>query len=341
MSTEPDFTMPIKPFPKISNIHVIAIPLPVQAQLMTANVYAVGNGPLTLIDTGPKMPGFLKFIRQALQRLGFDMQDVARIIATHGHMDHIGLAARIREAAGHAVDFFIHPEDVRLVSQDSWRHDQWSEQADQLMAWAGVPAGEIDKMRRHFSSFGAWYDPVDDLAGVKDGDEFAGEGFRLQVIYTPGHTAGSICLYEPEQKILFSGDCLIKHITPNPVVEVQKFRLQDPDYLSLKAYLDSLDKLARLDVRYVFSGHGECIADIKSLIASYQAHHRQRMHLVWRALKRKQRPLYMIIDEVFPFVPEGDGFLAVSEIVVHLEMLIREGRVKLVEPGPPALYRAL
>jgi len=51
--------------------------------------------------------------------------------------------------------------------------------------------------------------------------------------------------------------------------------------------------------------------------------------------------MYHLIDDVFPFVPENDIFLAVSEIFVHLEILIDEGRAELADPGPPALYRAL
>jgi len=65
------------------------------------------------------------------------------------------------------------------------------------------------------------------------------------------------------------------------------------------------------------------------------------MDLVWRALKKKSRPIYHLINDVFPFVPENDFFLAVSEVFVHLEILIDEGRAELADPGPPALYRAL
>lgn len=65
------------------------------------------------------------------------------------------------------------------------------------------------------------------------------------------------------------------------------------------------------------------------------------MDLVWKALKRQSHPIYDLIDDVFPFVPENDVFLAVSEIFVHLEILINEGRAALADPGPPTLYRAL
>ena len=92
---------------------------------------------------------------------------------------------------------------------------------------------------------------------------------------------------------------------------------------------------------HVFPGHGEYIEHLPNVISTYRAHHRQRMGLVWNALKEKSRPLYHLIDDVFPSVPEDDVFLAVSEIFVHLEILIDEGRAELGDPGPPALYRAL
>ena len=63
--------------------------------------------------------------------------------------------------------------------------------------------------------------------------------------------------------------------------------------------------------------------------------------MVWNALKKNSRPIYQLIDDVFPYVPENDVFLAVSEILVHLEILIKEGRAELADAGTPALYRAL
>jgi hypothetical protein len=105
--------------------------------------------------------------------------------------------------------------------------------------------------------------------------------------------------------------------------------------------MNSLATLNQLDVRFVFPGHGEYIEDLQGIISTYRVHDRQRMDLVWNALKKRTRPLYHLIDDVFPSVPEEDIFLAVSEILVHLELLINEGRAELADPGPPALYRAL
>jgi glyoxylase-like metal-dependent hydrolase (beta-lactamase superfamily II) len=123
--------------------------------------------------------------------------------------------------------------------------------------------------------------------------------------------------------------------------ELRKEILRDPEYQSLKAYIHSLEKVKGIDVRYVFPGHGEFVEDLPELIESYGGHHRERMERIWTALKKRSRPLYHIVDEVFDFVPEYDGFLAISEIMVHLELLIEEGRAELVDPGPPAYYRAI
>jgi glyoxylase-like metal-dependent hydrolase (beta-lactamase superfamily II) len=333
--------MSIKPFPEMENIRAIPIPLPVETQLITVNLYYIGKGPITLIDTGPKFPGLLAFVGEQLRTAGFGFEDIERIIATHGHVDHTGLTAEIREAAGNSIDFHIHPEDSWLISEERHQEFMWSKEADFLTARAGIPAGEVEKIRKRFAFFKELCDPVDNISFLKDGDEFFGNGYHLTVVHTPGHTAGSICLYEPEQKILFSGDNMIKHITPNPLVELRKYGLKNADYQSLPTFLKSLDNISKLDVRYVFSGHGEYMDDMHSIIATYKVHHRQRMDRIWKALKKASRPIYQLIDDVFPVVPEGDIFLAVSEIAVHLEVLINEGRAELVDQGPPAVFQSL
>lgn len=333
--------MSIKPFPKIKNIHAISIPLPEDTQLITVNLYAVGEGPITLIDTGPKYPGLLKFVGEKLETLGLGFEDFERIIATHGHVDHTGSTVEIRKAAGNNIDFFIHPEDNWLISEERYHDYMWSNEADSLTALAGLPPSDVEKIKQRFSFFKSLCDPVDKVSFLKDGDEFSGDGYHLEVIHTPGHTAGSICLYEPEQKILFSGDSMIKHITPNPLVDIRKYSLQNSDYQSLPTFLESLDKIRKLDVRYVFSGHGEYMQDMHQIISAYKTHHRQRMDSIWNALKKQSRTIYQLIDDVFPVVPEGDTFQAVSEIAVHMEVLINEGRAELLEPGPPAVFQAL
>jgi len=333
--------MLINPFPAIENIHAIAIPMPETPDLITANAYAVGEGPITLIDTGPKFHGSLEFIKKRLRIEGFDFNDIERIIITHGHIDHFGLAASICKGAGHPVECCIHAEDKRQLSSENFQEQMLSKEAEGFMAMAGMPQKEIEKTKERFQLFKALGDPLNEVSLMEEGDEFIGNGYHLCVIHTPGHSPGSCCLYESFQKILFSGDHIIKHISPNPLVAIARDTLRNPHYQSLKEYLNSLDKLRDFDVRFVFPGHGEYMQDLSGIISTYKIHHRVRMDLVWKALKKQSRSLYNLIDDVFPFVPTNDVFLAISEIFVHLEILINEGRAVLADPGPPALFRAL
>jgi len=199
----------------------------------------------------------------------------------------------------------------------------------------------VEAVRKRFAFCRTICDPLEKVSNIGDGDSFLVNGNHFEIIHTPGHTAGSCCIYDSNSKVLFSGDNIIKHITPNPLVELKRSLLKDPTYQSLKAYLSSLEKLSQLDVRYVFTGHGDYIDDLQGIIRTYREHHLQRQELIRKALKKNPRPVYDLIHDVFAFVPESDMFLAVSDITGHLEILINEKRAELIETGPPALYRAV
>ncbi len=333
--------MPIKPFPEIKGIHAFALPISDPPDLMTVNLYAVGKDPVTLVDAGFRGAASMMSLKERFSRAGLSIGDIGRILFTHGHPDHVGMAASIRKEAGHPVECFIHAEDQWQLVRGGMREVLRSEEAEMLLAGAGIPEEETERIKAHFLSYEEFHDPVEDVSLMEDGDAFLGDGYCLRVRHTPGHTAGSCCIYEEVQEILFSGDHILKEITPNPLIELNRSSLRDPGYQSLNAYMRSLEKLKRLHVRFVFPGHGEYLENMKGVIDSYKVHHRQRMDLIWNQLKESPRTVYDMIPSVFPHMPENDTFLAMSEIITHLEILINEGRAMLVESGPPALYLAL
>ena len=333
--------MRIKPFPEIKGIHAFSLPIADPPDLITVNLYAVGRDPLTLVDAGFRDAGSMTSLKEKFGRAGLSIGDIDRILFTHGHPDHVGMAASIRKEAGHPVECFIHAEDRWQLVRGGMPEVLRSEEAAMLLTGAGIPEEEVERIKAHFLSFEEFYDPVEDVSLMEDGDVFSGDGYRLRVSHTPGHTAGSCCVYEETQKILFSGDHILKEITPNPLIELNRSNLRDPGYQSLNAYMRSLEKLKRLDVRFVFPGHGEYLENMEGVIASYEIHHRQRMDIIWNQLKETPRTVYDMIPSVFPTMPEDDTFLAMSELITHLEILINEGRAMLVDHGPPARYLAL
>lgn len=331
----------MKPYPEMSDIHVFQLPLPDFPYLKTANIYAVGKGPVTLIDTGPKMPGSLVALERYLRSVGCGFEDVERILLTHAHVDHAGLVNKIMAAAGHPIECFIHPDDKWRILKGNRQEQIWNDKARRFCMLMGFPPSAIESARKHFLSLEDLFDPLESVSILEDGDEFTGDGYRLIALHTPGHTSGGCCFYEPAKKILFSGDTVIKHITPIPLIEMRPDRPDNPNYRSLRAFQQTLRRLEGLDIRYVFSGHGEVVEDFQALAASYLRHHEGRMEQVWQALRDGAGQGYDILKIVFPKVPGGNCFLAMIEIVAHLESLMDGGRVRLVEDGPPAVYRAL
>jgi glyoxylase-like metal-dependent hydrolase (beta-lactamase superfamily II) len=139
-----------------------------------------------------------------------------------------------------------------------------------------------------------------------------------------------ICFHWPEKRILFTGDHLLKEITPNPILNVTEtkppFR-----YPSLNQYLASLDKAEKMDISLLLPAHGEEIDDAKGLIQKIFAHHKERMDRIRSSLSTGEKTPFEIAMDLFPGVPPFEIFLGISEAVGHLEILREEGIVKVRE----------
>jgi glyoxylase-like metal-dependent hydrolase (beta-lactamase superfamily II) len=331
----------MKPYPDIEHVYPLIRSMPGFPYLISANIYAIGKGPVTLIDTGPKMLDSIEILNIKLDEIGFGWNDIERILFTHAHVDHTGLAMKIMEAAGRPIECFIHAEDQWRVLKGNHQEQIWNEETEKFCIRMNLPKDEIVKARKRFHDLRALYDPIDSVSIFEDGDVFQGDGYRLEIIHTPGHTSGGCCFYEPDKKILFSGDSVIKHITPIPLITMKPGASKRSTYRSLYAFRRSMERLKQCDISYVYPGHGEYIDDFHGLVDKYFRHHDQRMEMIWNALSKGSMPIYELVRKIFPRVPGGNLFLAVVEIFAHLELLISEQKAELTVPGPPALYHAL
>lgn len=331
----------IKPFPRIKNIIPIPIPFNEVPYLLTANIYALGKEEITLIDAGPDIPGVLQFIMESFKREGLKLNNINRIILTHGHMDHFGLASEIIKQLDHPVEIYIHPEGIWKISSEFLKNEIWADELDQLKEMAGIPDDVLGAMKRGIRKYYSIAKPIDVPIAMEDGHIFNGEGYSLRTVFTPGHDPGLCCLYEPEQRILFSSDHIIKNLTPKPILAMNRDRMRDKNYKGLVAYLKSLDRVSEMDIRYLFPGHGEYIDDMQPVIAMYRRLYTERMEQVFNAVRKNEVPVYNLVRDVFPGVEKADVFIALSEIFSHLEVLELEGKIKIKDPGLPIIYRAL
>ena len=292
------------------------------------NCYLAQDGEITLIDTGPKDPTTLAALREGLSARGFKLQDIRRVVVTHAHVDHFGLAAQVVSESGASV--LSHPLNRWWLTDLDREWERRFEFYNDVFVHSGAPRDLAEKAvlgMRRMSEYAASV-PADHYVPVDDGDTIRLGGDMWRVVYAPGHASGLICLYEPVSRTLISSDHLLRDITSNPVMEPPaRGEIRRPR--ALVDYIASMEKTARLDVRIALPAHGEPIYDVPALVDGRIAFHRSRLAHIESQLECCAQTPYEICSILFPNLKSFDVFLGLSEVIGHLDVLEAEGRVRL------------
>jgi len=313
----------------------VEVPLP-NSPLKAINSYVLTTDDRSLvIDTGMRRPECERVLRAGLDELGVDLSTTDFLI-THLHADHMGL---VTELATETSRVYFNRPDGELITAGIQDPKTWYEPVFDRARRGGFSEEEIEEsLRKHP---GLKYSPntYPTYDYLDDGDELEIGDYRFVVVSTPGHTPGHFCLYEPHKKILVSGDHVLGDITPN----ITMWRDGDD---SLGDYLDSLDKVAKLDVELVLPGHRTPFEDCRGRIEELKEHHRHRLDEVLGILAKRNATAYDVASKMtweivakswedFPVVQK---WFAVSEAAAHLYYLERRGRIKGEERNGRVLY---
>lgn len=293
---------------------------------------------MTLIDAGINTPEGKTALMEGLSLDGRRPQDVERIIVTHAHPDHYGLVQTLMEESGATVHF-----PAREIARV--RDKQMLFEVGRLLVQAGMPLEllfKMDQERKKGPRPGLKHEEV---VLVDDGDTFGfDEGFELVGHFMPGHSGGHFVYLETTTKTLFAGDQLLPDVSPNPLLEPS---LDEPGERrrSLEEYLRSLEIMAEMQPSLVYPGHGDPVDDPQALIRRTIEHHHKRKADVASHLGPAPKTPYELAQEIYPDVSGYDAFLAVSEVVAHLDLVVGDGdavmnegedgivRYALVDPG--------
>ncbi len=290
------------------------------------NAWAIawGSG-VVLVDTGMHEAGSLAQLERALEQVNLRLEHVRLLAVTHAHSDHWGQAAPVRERAG--CQFWMHPNHEHAVRGLS---DPKAALARRLEVGrqSGVP--EV-ALRAYADRFGSM---PSGIAAVIEPDRPLVSGVVVEsdlgdwhVYETPGHAPSHVCLFQPERRLLISGDHVLGRIslfydygwTFDPVGE----------------FLRSLDVVDGLDARLALSGHGRPFVDVHGHIEGNRELVAQRLSGVLEALRDARAPTAM---EVIPHVygdelTAANGRWRMQETLCYLRHLEVEGHV-VSEDGP-------
>ncbi len=325
----------------MNNISRIEIPIPFP--IRSVNVYFIEDSIPTLIDAGFHSEEGLSVVEHALREKGVRLSDIRRVLLTHGHIDHVGLAGKIQEAGG--AEVFIYPRDREKCI---WNIKTYAEKKKtpflRFFKEGGLPEDIVKvistQMDTRFKSFFPGDFAVKDLETDK---KITFDTFTLEVVHSPGHTRGSVCFFDRKNRTFFSGDHLLEKITSNPVVELET-RENGAGYQSLSHYLESLNLTEQLDIDQVLPGHGSPFRNHRTRIAEIKEHHRSRGEEILRILRshpegRNGINLFAITMTVFPELKAWDIFLGMSEILGHLEILEKNGLIGSRTISEQRIYR--
>jgi glyoxylase-like metal-dependent hydrolase (beta-lactamase superfamily II) len=313
---------------------IVPISVPTPFYVGPVNCYLIAEDPVTLIDTGPKTKEAVEALREGLRRARFRVSDIRRIVLTHAHEDHCGLARSLRDEAKDSA-VLVHGWETghRLGRLEYDEHRQ-------LLVRAGVPDEEIGQMRRMYEGVRAYADALEDdqYSELTDEMELEFATGSLRVVHTPGHTPGSCSFLREADRTLIAGDCVLKRITPNPILSPDPI---DPSrrFRSLAEYLVSLARIRSLSPTLVYGGHGDAVTDFEELFNRYLRAVRERQGEVIRLVPKSGATAWEVARELFPEADDVHRFLSVSETVAHLDLAHSEGKLAVEFGGGREIYR--
>lgn len=321
-------------------INQVKVPIP-DNPLGFLNCYLVaGKDGWLMVDTGWHTQEALNALEAGLHQLGLVFTDIETIVVTHVHADHFGLAGKLKQLSPQ-TKLLTHRWEWALIESRYIKFAELQTQIGALLHKHGVPDSDIPALKSASM-------PVLEFVTITMPDEplYGGEiistgVYDLEVFWTPGHSPGHICLYEPQNQLLFAGD----HILPKITASVG-FHVQSGDN-PLGDYLYALQKLENLPVTQVLPAHEHVFSDLRGRIQEILRHHDRRKEEMRRLIEEQPRAAYEIASRVawdIPLTweqfPSQHRRSAVTETIAHLEYMRREGTVTRIKSGDQFLYKA-
>jgi glyoxylase-like metal-dependent hydrolase (beta-lactamase superfamily II) len=303
---------------------------------------------VAIVDPGLPGPQSWRALVDRLKQAGYKPRNVHTVIVTHSHPDHFGGAGRMRDTYGAEVishrsfrTWFDPAEDETVEGSDTGAPDAkpvpppWG----RSMPWRtdttfSPPIGRRMRMRFYRTALKRFVRTPAPTRRVDDAEIVRLAGREWVSLHTPGHTEDHLCLYDPAEGIVLSGDHVLPTITPHISGLVAG---ADP----LTAFFDSLDKVAALaDVGLVLPAHGHPFHDLAGRAQAIKDHHAERLDVLRKAAVDLGSASVEELSHHL-FQPRSWGPMAESETYAHLEHLRAIGEAESRDEAGTLLYQLI
>ncbi len=276
---------------------------------------------VVLIDTGSGGERSNAGLEQGLAAAGLSPYDLTHILLTHGHIDHYGGLAYLRERTKAIVG--VHELDLGTISTHEARLAILSRKLEIFLTQAGVPLERRTELLAMYRFTKALYHsvPVDftyETCGMRIGP--------FELLHVPGHCPGHVAL--TLEDVVFCGDLVLEHVTPH----------QSPEdltpFVGVRHYLESLSVFARwaADASLILNGHDDPIEDLSARIAMVRAHILRRIDQTLDALS-EPRTLVQVTEHVYGAMNGYNALLVIEKVGAYVEYLVQRGLVEVVNPN--------
>src|SRR5918994_7083260 len=300
----------------------VAIPLPL-ADVGSVNAWLLPGDPVTLIDTGPRDDGALSALEDGLRREGLCIEDIELLLATHHHLDHVGLAATIQRRSGASVAVLDRVADYATSYSAQVEDDRRF--ACALMAHHGVPDQVIADTEEFWDYIRATTETFHADVRLADGDRLRAGGRSLRVVARPGHSTTDTLFVDDRDALAFAGDHLLSRISSNTEIRAPD-RAQDGRARSRLRYLDGLERTQAMPLARLLTGHGAPVTDHARLVDARLRAHRRRCERILAVLGGGRRTAFEIAGGLWPErTVMQQPLLVVWEVIGNLELLLAAG----------------
>ena len=310
-------------------IYQLKLPVPFPLRFVSAYLVEGGDG-WTVIDAGYDYPPAREAWEEGARAVGLDLRrDVARIVVTHFHPDHIGASRWLQERSGAPV-YMLEKEIGR--SREVWEERTGQERFVDFLVRHGMAAEMAEKAA---ATMRVRIPLPEEILPLYPGEKLAlGDG-AARVLHAPGHADYQLMLHDEARGTLFAADHVMLEITPN----IGLWPESKPRPLA--CYLKSLNGLRGLSANLVLPGHGPLFHDLDGRIVELLRHHAERLEAIHAVLDDGSKTPYEVSRIVFRgTLTVYERCFALAESLAHLEHLTLEGQVERIEDGTVA-YRAM